>query len=210
LCEASIEIAAYRLEEAERLLLTIRPGEVAVMPAWYFELKGQLSRAKGDFQAALEWWNAAAQSGNSSLKVAILETHLLQDASDKVLGLEPSVVPTVPARLRLAMGARRKGDPSLAERMERLENDFAYEPAEARHHRELAIYHGFFKNDLTAAAEAAVANFAYQREPIDVQLLASFAPETPELKKWMQEEKIDPRMLTAPDTWIALKQKFAP
>jgi predicted negative regulator of RcsB-dependent stress response len=210
LCEASIEIAAYRLEEAERLLLTIRPGEVALMPSWYFEIKGQLARAKGDFQGALEWWNSAVQAGNSGLKIAILEVQLLQAAPEKALALESSIVPTVPARLRLAMAAKLTGDASLAERLDRLANDFAYEPKEARHHRELAIYHGFLRGDLAQAREAAIANFAYQREPIDTQLIAQFAPDALELKEWLAAEDIDPRMLSAPDTWLALHKKFAP
>ncbi len=180
ICEQSLAGLTGQLDSAYTALAALPVQDLSAPErAWRDSELGEMAVRLGRDPEAERWFQQALTVSPQDFYVRAAYADLLlrahRDAEVRTLlkGQE-SIEPLL---LRLAIAERRLRDPDFARSRELLQAAFSAEAArgEAVHRREQARFLLEVQDEPTAALEAALANWAVQREPDDALILVNAA-----------------------------------
>jgi tetratricopeptide (TPR) repeat protein len=214
-CFAQILGATGKLAQAQTLLQTLFPRDFsrvsqdsappAPIRGWALWLMADFADRRGDAPAAEHALRAAlaATPTNEGVRSALVDLLLARGASREALSLVDLPAPSVGLLARRARAQAILRDPGLSATRARIDDllNLATRRGERPHLREEALLALDLEHDPSRALELAKANFAIQRETIDVRLLVRAARVSGDtvaliqVAQWLRKTGFEDRML---------------
>ena len=192
------------------------PRLPAALREWRLAVVAEMAERLGDDRAAEAYLCAALHAADDDpyAKAAYADLLLRTDRPREVFALLAGNEAQDPLLLRLAIAARRSGDPQAAPWAQAYEARLraAERDADSTHQREQAMYLLEVRGDAAAALPFARRNWSAQREPADVRIYARAAArahaaaDCAQIARWLGETHYEDRALSALPGCVAMRE----
>jgi hypothetical protein len=183
-CAAGLEALTSNHSQAKAALeygLENLAGDQGDVQAWLHSLMAELLHRQGDANAELHFKAAIAADPHDNYTIGAYCDWLLdQRRPDEVIAMTRDASQVDGLLLRLALAQKMSGAAAVEASTELLRTRFAASAArgDTVHRREEARFHLALSDNPSKALALALANWAVQREPADLRILAEAAAAT--------------------------------